>query len=287
MARIRTVKPELFKHEDLYDLEASTGLPIRVAFIGLFTCCDKQGRFKWRPRTLKLDVLPHDEVDFSRVLDALGTRGFVRKYEVDGEEYGVIPTFSKHQVINNRESESEIPEPDESSYISMASTREARVDDAMTTRTQGRGREGKGKEEERKGRDLMSGKPDDATEILDFLNARTGRSYKPVKANLEKIEARLKEGATVEEVKQVVSRKCQEWMGTKMEQYLRPDTLFNATKFNQYVGQIGAPIRQFQESAVSSKQQEWDSTTAQFLSMVSGGGASQDDPYTIDMEDVR
>lgn len=136
-------------------------------------------------------------------------------------------------------------------------------------------------------KESMSGKPDDAAEILDFLNARTGRSYKPVKANLEKIEARLKEGSTPEEIKQVVSRKCQEWMGTKMEQYLRPDTLFNATKFNQYVGQIGAPIRQFQEGSISRKQQEWDSTTAQFLSMVSGSGASQDDPYTIDMEDVR
>jgi uncharacterized phage protein (TIGR02220 family) len=242
MARIRTVKPELFKHEDLYDLEETSGLPIRVAFVGLFTCCDREGRFKWRPRTLKLDILPHDNVDFSRVLDALCTRGFIRKYEANGEEYGVIPTFSKHQVINNRESDSDIPPPDENAYISMTSTRGARVDDATTTRTQGKGREGKGREEERKGRDLMSGKPDDAVEILDFLNARTRSGYKPVASNLDKIEARLKEGSSVEEMKQVIARKSSEWLGTTMEKYLRPETLFNATKYNQYAGQLGKPL---------------------------------------------
>lgn len=242
MARIRTVKPELFKHEDLYDLEETSGLPIRVAFIGLFTCCDREGRFKWRPRTLKLDVLPHDNVDFSRVLDALGTRGFIRKYEVDGEEYGVIPTFSKHQVINNRESDSDIPAPAESSYVSMTLTREARVDDATTTRAQGKGKEGKGKEGEGKGGESMSGKPDDAREVLAFLNYSTKSGYKAVPANLEKIAARLNEGATVDEMKQVIVRKSSEWMGTEMEKYLRPETLFNATKYNQYAGQLGKPI---------------------------------------------
>lgn len=111
MGRIRTVKPELFTHEDLFEAEQETGLPLRVAFIGLFTCADREGRFKWRPRTLKLAVLPHDAVDFSRVLDALTTAGFVRKYEVEGEDYGFIPTFLKHQTINQREAKSNLPAP--------------------------------------------------------------------------------------------------------------------------------------------------------------------------------
>jgi len=154
MGRIRTVKPELFKHEDLFELELETGLPIRLAFIGLFTCCDRAGRFKWRPRSLKLDVLPYDECDFSRVLDALVTRGFVQKYEVNGEKYGVIPTFDKHQIINNRESESDLPGPEESQDKSNTSTRDSRVSDASTTRHEGKGKEGKGKEEEGKGKEL-------------------------------------------------------------------------------------------------------------------------------------
>lgn len=159
MARIRTVKPELFTHEDLYELEQESGLPIRIAFAGLFTCCDRDGIFKWKPKTLKLSVLPYDEVDFSRVLHAMMTRGFVRKYAIDGVEYGVIPTFLKHQVINNREAASDFPKPTESSYVSMTSTRDARVDSPPVTRDdsvehaasgEGKGKEGKGREEEGK-----------------------------------------------------------------------------------------------------------------------------------------
>lgn len=177
MSRIRTVKPSLFKHEGLYDLEKETGLPVRLAFIGLFTCCDKAGRFQWRPRTLKIDVLPYDDsIDFSRVLDALATRGFVVKYEHNGEFFGVIPTFNRHQVINNRESESSLPDPEESSIISMGSTREARVEHASTTRLvhaqgEGKGREGKGREEEWE----EEGK---GTDLLPTLNASAPRQRK-------------------------------------------------------------------------------------------------------------
>jgi hypothetical protein len=148
MGRIRTVKPELFTHEDLFELEQLTKLPIRVSFIGLFTCCDREGRFKWRPKTLKLYVAPYDDCDFSRVLDALMTRGFVVKYEVNGEEFGYMPTFNKHQVINNRESDSELPNPATGLILDASATREPRDDHADTG--EGKGKERKGREGERK-----------------------------------------------------------------------------------------------------------------------------------------
>lgn len=143
MARIRTVKPEFFRHADLYEAEKETGLPLRLAFAGLWTAADREGRFKWKPRELKLDCLPHDEVDFSRVLDALSTRGWVVRYAVNGIEYGAIPTWGTHQVINNREKASEFPAPNENNTL----TREARVNDASTTplvqvQVEGKGREG-------------------------------------------------------------------------------------------------------------------------------------------------
>lgn len=112
MARIRTIKPEFFRHEGLFELERETGLPVRLAFAGLWSASDREGRFKWSPKTLKLDCLPFDECDFSRVLDALWTRGFIVKYESSGREFGHIPSWHEHQVINNRESESTLPAPD-------------------------------------------------------------------------------------------------------------------------------------------------------------------------------
>lgn len=159
MARIRTIKPELAAHEGMFDAEVETGLPMRFAWCMLFTVADREGRFVWRVRTLKAQILPHDQLDFSRVLDAWLTRGFVRKYRVADEWYGCIPTFTKHQVINNRESPSSLPafEVAEEVIQSVAgepTTRAGRVPDASSTRevhAQGEGRkEGKGREGERK-----------------------------------------------------------------------------------------------------------------------------------------
>jgi len=151
VARIRTVKPELFRHEGLYDLETELGIPVRLAWIGLFTIADREGRFKWRPRAIKAEVLPYDEVDFSRVLDALWTRGFLVKYASNGEVYGAIPSWHRHQVINNREKPSDIPAPNDQTIVShketdASSTREAHDDDAMPELKSGREGKGKGKE---------------------------------------------------------------------------------------------------------------------------------------------
>lgn len=160
--RIRTVKPELFRHELLFEAEQETGLPLRIAFIGLFCCCDREGRFEWRPRQLKLDVLPYDNHDFSRVLDALATRGLIVKYRVDGSDYGCIPTFKRHQVINNRERESELPSPDDGDFQHTESVakketdneEKPRVSDASSTRhgsaqVEGEGEQGIGKKDKR------------------------------------------------------------------------------------------------------------------------------------------
>lgn len=141
MARIRTIKPEFFRHEELYQAEKESGLPLRVAFAGLFTVADREGRFKWKAKQLKFDVLPWDDLEFEDVLIALWDNDFIWKYEVDGKEYGWIPGFSSHQVINNKESKSVLPEPPKT---------DPRKDASMTrghaSRGEGKGREGKGRE---------------------------------------------------------------------------------------------------------------------------------------------
>ena len=147
--RIRTIKPEFFHHEGLFEAEMETKLPLRVAFAGLWCIADREGRFKWEPRRIGVQVLPYDGVDFSRVLDALATRAFVLKYRVGDACFGWIPSFLKHQVINNRESESILPDPDgnieeipaNTEESDASATREPREDHAC--RKEGKGREGK------------------------------------------------------------------------------------------------------------------------------------------------
>lgn len=78
-----------------------------------------------------------------------------------------------------------------------------------------------------------------ALEILSFLNEKAGRTFEPVDSNLERIEARLKEGADYWDIRAVVAKKCREWSGDeKMCEFLRPATLFGREKFWQYQGQL-------------------------------------------------
>ncbi len=78
-----------------------------------------------------------------------------------------------------------------------------------------------------------------AAEVLNFLNQKTGKVYRPVDANLKLIVARLKSGATPGQCRQVIAKKSREWSKSdKMAEYLRPATLFDATKFEQYVGEL-------------------------------------------------
>lgn len=93
-------------------------------------------------------------------------------------------------------------------------------------------------------REIVNGElsPEDkarAEEILDFLNLKTGRNYRPVHTNLKFIKARLDSGVTPEDLKAVIAKKCRDWTGDeKMSAYLRPATLFNQEKFEQYLGEL-------------------------------------------------
>ena len=74
-------------------------------------------------------------------------------------------------------------------------------------------------------------------EAVDYLNEKCGTKYKKdSKQTKLLINARLKEEFTVEDIKSVIDKKCNEWMGTEMEKYLRPQTLFG-NKFESYLNQ--------------------------------------------------
>ncbi len=151
MSRIRSIKPEFFRHENLFEAEREAGLPLRLAFISLWTVADREGRFKWRPRALKLDCLPYDDVDFSRVLETLAACGFIVKYEVDGEQYGWIPSWAKHQIVNQREAKSTIPAADGSNVTHVHAR--ASTETHVHARGEGKGREQEGEGE---GKDISS-----------------------------------------------------------------------------------------------------------------------------------
>lgn len=71
--------------------------------------------------------------------------------------------------------------------------------------------------------------------IVDFLNSKADTNYKHTTGKTQSlIRARMNEGFTLEDFKQVISNKCNDWKGTDFEKYLRPETLFG-TKFESYL----------------------------------------------------
>lgn len=81
-------------------------------------------------------------------------------------------------------------------------------------------------------------------EILEYLNEKTDNSYKPSAEGHKKlIRARWKEKNTLDDFKAVIDYKASEWMGTKMESYLRPKTLFAAGNFDNYLSEAKKKLK--------------------------------------------
>ena len=89
-----------------------------------------------------------------------------------------------------------------------------------------------------------SNKKDIYIAILARLNEKAGTAYRASsKATQSHINARLAEGYTVDDFYTVIDKKCAEWMGTDMEKYLRPETLFG-TKIEGYLNSKAKPPKQ-------------------------------------------
>lgn len=74
-------------------------------------------------------------------------------------------------------------------------------------------------------------------DIINFLNESTGKNYKTNSIiNKKFITQRLNDGFTIDDFKQVIRVKSTNWLGSKMETFLRPETLFS-NKFESYLNE--------------------------------------------------
>lgn len=141
MARIRTIKPGFFKDEDLAELSMST----RLLFIGLWCLADKEGRLQDRPKRIKAELFPYDNIEIDQQLSRLQSAGFIIRYEVGEMKVVQIINFLKHQRITGTEatSESDLPE------FSDACVKETTWKQQGNTLDDRNGMEGKGNGKER------------------------------------------------------------------------------------------------------------------------------------------
>lgn len=109
MARSRNIKPGFFRNEHLVELPFET----RLLFIGLWTLADKEGRLEFRPKKIKLELFPADEIDISHEITRLSTAGLVTVYQVGSARFIEVVNFKKHQNPHPKEAASDIPGPEE------------------------------------------------------------------------------------------------------------------------------------------------------------------------------
>ncbi|USS93976.1 conserved phage C-terminal domain-containing protein (plasmid) [Fructilactobacillus ixorae] len=77
-----------------------------------------------------------------------------------------------------------------------------------------------------------------AQKVIDYLNQKTSRHYRNTNANLRLIKARIKDGFVLSDFIVVIDNKVSQWGNDpKMQKYLRPATLFNASKFEGYLNE--------------------------------------------------
>lgn len=210
--------------------------PAEVFYRRLHSVVDDFGRYYAKPELLRAACYPLqlDKVgnpDVGKWLLATRKAALVRTYTVNGTEYLEIVDF-RQQV---RAKQSKFPPPpdiciSDATQVHSSSTASAHLDVDVDVDVDEKS--------------IVRQKPPngfrvEAMEVLNFLNEKADRSYKPVPANLDLIVARLKDGATLTELRQVVAKKTRDWKGDeKMGGFLRPKTLFNRTNFAQYQGEL-------------------------------------------------
>lgn len=114
MARIRSVHPGFFSDEDWLSVSPLA----RLFAIGIWTECDDQGAFAWKPVQLKIRLMPADNVDIRELLAELEGAGLVRRYEHEGHQYGVVRNFVRYQKPKYPKATNFIP-PDLRNFVGL------------------------------------------------------------------------------------------------------------------------------------------------------------------------
>ncbi len=95
--------------------------------------------------------------------------------------------------------------------------------------------------------------------VIGYLNEKANTHYRDnVESNRKYIRSRLSEGYSVNDLKMVIDKKCKEWIGTDMVKYLRPDTLFSESHFDNY---LNSPTT----SSIKAANRSFDITTIDLL----------------------
>lgn len=99
--------------------------------------------------------------------------------------------------------------------------------------------------------------------VISYLNDKSGRDYRATTKSYHKlIDTLLNNQYTIDDIYLVIDKKCEEWIGTDYEKFLRPETLFGS-KFDTYKNQqIKSKQQNLYESVRKATKLGWNNNTA-------------------------
>ena len=81
-------------------------------------------------------------------------------------------------------------------------------------------------------------KKENIVSVIEYLNEKTGKKFKVTAQHEKLIQARMNEGNGLEDFKNVIDLKVKQWLhDPKMQEYLRPSTLFRPINFENYLNE--------------------------------------------------
>lgn len=125
MARARNIKPGFFQDDKLGEISPLA----RLLFIGLWTIADFKGCLEYRPKMLKVQILPYDECDIDALSKTLEQNRFIRMYSVEEKTYIKIVNFERHQNPhkNEKDAGSNIPDFIENNELNKDGTKPDKI----------------------------------------------------------------------------------------------------------------------------------------------------------------
>lgn len=107
MPRIRSIHPGQWTDGDFMECSVYA----RLLCLALRNFADDRGAFRWKPKTIKAQCLPADNVDIEALLSELEENDQIIRYESSGKSYGLIADFTQWQKPKKPTAIYPIPEP--------------------------------------------------------------------------------------------------------------------------------------------------------------------------------
>ncbi|MCK5016248.1 MAG: conserved phage C-terminal domain-containing protein [Candidatus Peribacteraceae bacterium] len=211
-------------------------------FTGLWCLADREGLLEDNPDLIRAMLFPYrPSLKIDHWLQELHKSSLIYRYELDRDNYLLIPNFKRYQTIHPHEASSVIPISDEI-YANVIKCNDMSLHCKSNSKSSNKSKS--------KDKDQIP-----YESIINDLNKRAGTKYRATTPKTkELIRLRWNEGFRLNDFEIVHRKKVEQWLDKPdYVQYLRPETLYG-TKFESYLNQQGSRKKDGKDKRITQQE---------------------------------